>query len=180
MRLALLLSAAFAAVGLAVPARAAGAAISGTYLINWSEVCSAQFGVQGSINPTGLLSGLNTVSDGAAEQGIGTISFTPSPTDARAGKYALTGWEGYGNLTVIQGIPDGSYNGSGIAPPAKVTMAGPFEIAADSLTLVDTTQNPAKTLAFTLVYGPASGPTTHAELLGGEPGCTFHATAWRQ
>ncbi len=58
--------------------------LGGTYVVNWSEFCSAQFGVQVSASPTGLLSGLTVDSNSSADVELlgGTLGCT----------FHATGW----------------------------------------------------------------------------------------
>jgi hypothetical protein len=180
MRFALLLAACLCGGSLAGHAAAAPPAISGSYLINWSEFCSAQVGVQGSVSPTGLLSGLNIDSNGSAEQGIGTMTFTPAAASAVAGKFAINGWQSLGSLAVIQGLPGGSYSGTAIPAPSKMVISGTYKVTATTMTITITSETPHQTQVFQMLFSPATGPAAHVELLGGTQGCTFHATGWSQ
>jgi hypothetical protein len=173
------LALALAAAGWTVTASAAPT-LSGTYLINWTQICGTDLGVTGAKNPA-VLSGLTVSSNGLIRQGIGKITFTPSATSPLTGTYVVTGFETQGSASVIQPAPGSAVTGTKIASLGAVGWTGPFTVGGDQLTLGTMIGGqPGDTFNFDMVYAPvAFGSTQRIELLRHEPhhGCTLTFSA---
>ncbi|HEX4506337.1 MAG TPA: hypothetical protein VH722_11455 [Alphaproteobacteria bacterium] len=107
-------TAAFAAMALAVPglAHAAGT-IKGTYSVRYTTLCQSiedeVFKKSGGSQQTNI----NTIDEGALEQSIGFITFTPSSAGASSGKLSATLTQAKGSLAIL-GLP---------GPPASPAAA---------------------------------------------------------
>lgn len=149
--------------------------LAGSYMIDWSEICITELGVVGD-----PLTGLSVPFNGLIRQGLGTITFTPSADDPLTGTYVAKGLEAQGSTALIQEVQGGKYTGNLISSPAAVTFTGPFTVTPGHLTLGTIINGqPGETFVFFTEFTPATGPTTHLELLRqGQAGCTLRFSAW--
>ncbi len=197
-----------AAIGLAAPVMTLGvvalggipqahaANVSGTYIMNWTEICQAlQNETLLTENPgttdTDLLSMLNSVQNGKINQWVGYATFTPTVAGGLSGALSVVNAQTKGSL-LVTGLPGppatpavndlGLTIGSSAAP---VTGTFSFKLGA-ALNPGSVTFVVDKAVVLPAFFGQGVGGTiTHFEFVGLEPSmggkaCSVHGSAQRR